>query len=66
MSMNQTDVYNIALILAIALAAGLVISFVIYAIGKRKNCGYDWRVLWLSVSIIVLVAAVLTRTFRGR
>ncbi|MDR1651187.1 MAG: hypothetical protein LBR87_05320 [Synergistaceae bacterium] len=42
-----------------ALVIGLLISMIIYKIGKRNRADYDWRVLWLSVSIIVFVLAML-------
>jgi len=54
-----------AISLVIALAAGLIISSAIYKIGKKNNANYDWRILWLSVSIIAFVIEVLYRAWHS-
>jgi energy-converting hydrogenase Eha subunit A len=58
MPINSSDTVNIIIILATALILGLIISLLICKIGKNKNHSYDWKILWLSVSIIALVVEV--------
>jgi hypothetical protein len=55
---------TVAFIVVAAFVSGFFVSMIIYGAGKRKKANYDWRVLWLSVSIIVLVAQVLFRALR--
>ena len=63
----MTDIFAALAIvrtLATALIVGLVSTLAICRLGKRNNADYDWRVLWLSVSIIVLVVEVVFRTLK--
>jgi hypothetical protein len=54
----------IAVSLPVSLILGLIISTPIYRIGKKNSENYDWRVLWLSVSIIAFVIEVLIQALR--
>ncbi|MDR1966717.1 MAG: hypothetical protein LBQ36_08405 [Synergistaceae bacterium] len=63
MAVTYGDAMLIALTAAIALIAGLAVSTVLYRMGKKNNAGYDWWILWLSVSIIVFVAETLFSAF---
>jgi hypothetical protein len=59
MSIEIGVVMDVLIITAISILSGCLSAAVIYGIGRRRSVDYDWRVLCLSITIIVFVIHLL-------